>query len=285
MLQIVTHSGKFHADDVLAWSLLQYFYPFDMKLTRTRDQVVIEQADIVFDVGNIYAPEQKRFDHHQNEYQGQYSSAGMILSWLHTEKYISTPIFQALRDTIVKYVDDVDNGRIETSSKVPCFATIVSLLNRKAHTLEEFDQQFHIASNFTSNIIDGIVAEQKKRAEAELTVVQQMKLAETTGSNILEFSYYIPWKTSYFANGGATHPTEFVIFPTLQNTWQAVAIPPSEDSFAQKRSFPQEWAGLRDEELSQITGQSAIFCHKNRFIAVFETREDLLKAMKKFLLM
>ena len=85
MQQVVTHSGKFHADDVLSWGLLQQFYPYSMTITRTRKQIIIEKADIVFDVGGLYAPSLGRFDHHQNEYQGKYSSAGMLLDWLEKE--------------------------------------------------------------------------------------------------------------------------------------------------------------------------------------------------------
>ena len=57
---------------------------------------------------------------------------------------------------------------------------------------------------------------------------------------------------------------------------------PTIESFDQKRSFPLEWAGLRNEELSAITGVPSVFCHKNRFIAVFETRHAVITAMQRF---
>jgi len=45
--------------------------------------------------------------------------------------------------------------------------------------------------------------------------------------------------------------------------------------------LPQEWAGLIDEELKEASGiPGAIFCHKGRFISVWETREDALKALE-----
>ena len=61
-MKIVTHSGKFHADDVLAWSLLCQFHPEKdhLSLQRTRDESIIEGADIVFDVGGIYNPSKGR---------------------------------------------------------------------------------------------------------------------------------------------------------------------------------------------------------------------------------
>jgi uncharacterized UPF0160 family protein len=48
-----------------------------------------------------------------------------------------------------------------------------------------------------------------------------------------------------------------------------------------RRPLPLAWAGLLDTELKVVTGISgAIFCHKGRFISVWETREDALKALE-----
>ena len=282
MQQVVTHSGKFHADDVLSWSLLQEFYPYPMKLTRTRKKHIIEKADIVFDVGGIYDSKLGRFDHHQKEYQGTHSSAGMILEWLLEQNYLNQELHDALREKLVNYVDGVDNGTIETSKTLPCFATIVDLFNRSANTLEEFDQQFIQASALATSIIQHILQEEKTLQKASILVFQAMKHAENIESNLIELPEYLPWKSAYFSNEGISHPTEFVLFPTLEKTWQIVAIPPTEDSFAQKRSFPQSWAGLTDQQLSEVTGEDSVFCHKNRFVAVFKTREGALSAMKRF---
>jgi len=71
--------------------------------------------------------------------------------------------------------------------------------------------------------------------------------------------------------------------PGVDGRWRSLAIPPEKNSFAQKRPFPDSWAGLRDEQLEQVTGVSgSLFCHKNRFIAVFQTRQGVLDAMQRF---
>jgi uncharacterized UPF0160 family protein len=77
-----------------------------------------------------------------------------------------------------------------------------------------------------------------------------------------------------------------VLFPGTDGSWRVVAIPPEEESFAQKRPFPARWAGLTDGELEAVTGvQGSVFCHKNRFIAVFRTRAAALLAMERHGLM
>ena len=282
-MKAVTHSGKFHADDVLAWALLLEFYPQELTLLRTRKEEYIQSADIVFDVGGEYNTAKKRFDHHQQSYRGEFSSAGMVLDWLHKEKFLPDLLRTELDDMIVSYVDDIDNGRIEPKSNVPCFASIVDSFNHGCKTLEDFDEGFHTAVNIARLLIQQQKTKLQQRKEGKRAVLEAMQQANRNESNILELKNYIPWKSIYFANGGKTHPTEFVIFPTLHNTWQAVAIPPEETSFAQKKSFPQAWAGLRDEQLSQVTGiKGSLFCHKNRFVAVFANREALFSAMSKF---
>ena len=107
----VTHSGKFHADDVLAWALIREFFAPHATLKRTRKSEEIENADLVFDGGGIFDRKTLRFDHHQSSYQGELSSAGMVLSWLNDEQHLSEALYKILKESIVDYVDDVDNGR------------------------------------------------------------------------------------------------------------------------------------------------------------------------------
>ena len=61
---IVTHGGKFHADDVFSVAALTHLFP-DAQVVRTRDAKLIAAADIVVDVGQEYDAASGRFDHHQ----------------------------------------------------------------------------------------------------------------------------------------------------------------------------------------------------------------------------
>jgi uncharacterized UPF0160 family protein len=48
--------------------------------------------------------------------------------------------------------------------------------------------------------------------------------------------------------------------------------------------LPQEWAGLLGDDLKRISGiPGAIFCHKGRFVSVWETKEDVFKALESVL--
>ena len=79
---IVTHGGKFHADDAWAVAVLMILFP-DADLVRTREPAVIDSADFAVDVGGAWDPARGRFDHHQKGFDGArasgvpYASASM----------------------------------------------------------------------------------------------------------------------------------------------------------------------------------------------------------------
>ena len=63
---IGTHDGKFHCDEVLACYMLRSLPEYrDAEIKRSRDPSVLEQCDIVVDVGGVYDPSIHRYDHHQ----------------------------------------------------------------------------------------------------------------------------------------------------------------------------------------------------------------------------
>ena len=96
----------------------------------------------------------------------------------------------------------------------------------------------------------------------------------------LIFEECIPWIESFFALGGEDHPALFVVMPSTGG-WKLRGIPPSWNRKMEVRvPLPLKWAGLLEGELQQVTKiPGAIFCHKGRFISVWSTKEDALKAL------
>lgn len=281
--EVGTHSGTFHADDVLAFALLRTFVDPEATVVRTRDLDRLARADIVIDVGGIYDTEVLRFDHHQCTYQGPLSSAGMILDWLRESETIDDDLACMLRYQLVEYVDAVDTGRMAPKREVPCFARIVEAIGLTADTPEEQDAAFLEAVSIAQLYLKGLIAGHGKVCEARAAVRFAMDDAVAQGRAVLFLDKYYTWKPVYFEFGGEHHPTDFVLFPSEDDTWKVVAIPPTLGQFEQKRSLPIEWAGKMGEELEEATGvPGSLFCHKNRFIAVFQTREGAIEALKRF---
>ncbi|KAG5666858.1 hypothetical protein PVAND_014866 [Polypedilum vanderplanki] len=72
---IGTHSGTFHCDELLAVFMLQCLPRFqNHELLRSRDLELLDQCDIIVDVGAVFDPAKKRFDHHQSTFQETFST-------------------------------------------------------------------------------------------------------------------------------------------------------------------------------------------------------------------
>jgi uncharacterized UPF0160 family protein len=70
--KIVTHSERFHCDEVCATALLQLIYP-NITVHRTRDPSELKKAQqdpstLVIDVGHIYDHNSQCYDHHQESF-------------------------------------------------------------------------------------------------------------------------------------------------------------------------------------------------------------------------
>ncbi len=279
-LAIGTHSGTFHADDVMAVALIRTFVDADATVVRTRDDAVLDRCDLVVDVGGIFDPAKGRFDHHQASYTGPHSSAGLVLNWLEDEGKVSSELADYLRKEAVEYVDAVDVGATSPTIGVPCLPRLVETFVAQADDDASRLAMFEAAVVMNRQILQGMVREHERLVEARTVVEAAMRKAEAEGTSVVELDRYYRWKPAYFELGGESHPTAFMMFPADNGTYKVLAIPPVLGSFAQKVSLPESWGGKMGEELQAATGvEGSVFCHKNLFIAVFQTREGALKAL------
>jgi uncharacterized UPF0160 family protein len=293
-ITLITHSGKFHVDDIFACATLQLILDkknIHYKVIRTRDESIITSGDYVFDVGGIYDPSINRFDHHQPTGAGvrtngiPYASFGLV--WKHFgNKLSSEEIAQEIDVKIASGIDALDNGISITKNIYPDvfpidFGDIASSFKPSWKNVDE--------SGFDKGFLE-IVAIAKKFLEREIIYLEELKEAEqlverayqnASDKRIVTLDQYSPGKSKL-----AMHPEPlFVIYPnTTNNTWMANTVRENESEFINRKDFPAEWAGLRDQELAQISGvEDAIFCHKGLFLIVAKSREGVLSLVKKSL--
>ncbi|MDE3055324.1 MAG: MYG1 family protein [Verrucomicrobiota bacterium] len=276
-----THDGSFHADEVTACSLLLLFNLIDKdKVVRTRDQKILAGRDFVCDVGGLYDPRQHRFDHHQVEYQGPLSSAGMVLLYLEEHGVIAKELYEHYNQSLVLGIDAHDNGRSSCEEGVTSFSQVISnfLPIEYEVSSQEMDSAFFAAVDFVVRYLDRM----QNRFFYTRRCADVVREAMAKAREVLYFESSIPWMDSFFDFGGEVHPAQFVIMPAGEH-WKLRAIPPSRgERMKVRRPLPEEWAGLHEEELQEISGiAGAIFCHKGRFISIWKTKEDAIKALHK----
>ena len=273
-----THDGAFHADEVTACALLLLYGLIDQdKIIRTRNQKELDKLEYVCDVGGIYDSKIKRFDHHQIEYKGSLSSAGMILKYLQGEGLIEDEFYHYINRALVIGVDAIDNGQITQKLGHCSFSGVITNFVPCDYGMDStgLDKAFYQALDFALGHI--------KRSRERFLYIKSCKEAVNEsmkkGQDYLLFEKPMPWMENFFELDGAGHPALFVIMPSGEY-WKLRGIPPSYDQKMKVRKpLPKKWAGLLEEDLQKVTNiKGAIFCHKGRFISIWKTKEDAIKA-------
>lgn len=277
------HDGTFHADEVTACALLILFDLVDIKhIVRTREPELLANCEYVCDVGGIYDPEKKLFDHHQVTYKGELSSAGMILLYLKDRKILSDEEYELFNHSLVYGVDAHDNGRAPQESGFCSFSHVIANFNPSSYEASEQQQKeaFSQALHFTLGHLKRLYHRYIYTMDCRQLVKETMERNKVC----LMFDQAIPWLESFFALGGEKHSALFVIMPAGEH-WKLRGIPPDFEHRMQVRlPLPEAWAGLLEDNLKKASGiKGAVFCHKGRFTSVWETREDALKALKYIL--
>lgn len=274
-----THDGTFHADEVTACALLLVKKKIDKnRIFRTRDPNKLSLCEYVCDVGGEYSSEKKRFDHHQATYQGSLSSAGMVLEYLKNSNDLNEQEYHFINNMLVRGVDAHDNGK-ELSGPGTCtFSHIISNYTPISYeaSANDLDAAFFTALEFTVGHIDRLL----RRFAYTHSCQDVVRAAMTRDTDCLLFDTALPWMDTFFENGGDTHSATFIIMPTGDH-WKLRGIPPNrEERMSVRIPLPEEWAGLLDEELQKKSGiPGALFCHKGRFISVWKTKADALRAL------
>ncbi|WP_213318625.1 MYG1 family protein [Chlamydiifrater volucris] len=273
------HDGSFHADEVAACALLIIFGLVDEdKIVRTRDPEKLSSCEYVCDVGGVYSPEQKRFDHHQSSYSGAWSSAGMVLDYLRLIGKLVSEEYDFLNNQLIHGIDEQDNGRCFSPEGFCSFSDIIKIYSpqEEADNNEHFEEAFKKALSFTKDLILCLRAKFLYNQKCR----QEVSAAMAKGGLYMEFEKPIAWLDNFFALGGEHHPAVFLVFPS-SGQWILRGIPPSLDRRMEVRvPLPDAWAGLLGDQLREISGiDGGVFCHKGLFLSVWRDRESCLKAL------
>jgi len=291
---LVTHSGGFHADELLSTVILSCLYP-DAELVRTRDKSWITPAEgrIIYDVGGEFDAGAGIFDHHQRPNplrpNGQpYSSFGLIWAefgrdYLRAQAVPEKDLEQvhaAFDEDFVRPVDLLDNGAVDTAEAGPLFAglTLPVLLESLKPVFDDRsegadDTAFHAALTVARAIVEARIRHKAAKLRAADVVFTAIKDAGT--GRVLELPMGMPFRGAV-ERAGADHLL-FVVHPR-NSDWALTTIRTGDDTFETRADLPAAWAGLTDAALEQASGvEGAKFCHNARFLAIADSRDAILK--------
>ncbi|MCG7394294.1 MYG1 family protein [Microvirga sp. ACRRW] len=290
-MRVVTHSGTFHADDVFASAILRTALG-NFDLVRTRDSTLIAAADIVFDVGGVYDPSKRRYDHHMRDLPRRddgtpYSSVGLI--WRDygrdalphfvpgIEENALDAVWRDIDTGIILSIDLADNG-VSTASPGH-LALLIETFNPTWDSRQTFDEAFAEASELAG----GILRRACRQAYAEAKAMTFVLTAARTAKNqqVIVLDRKLPWEKAVF-EGGLTNAL-FVIYPNEDLTsWYCRTIPPEPNSFGQRLSLPESWRGLQEEAFSKAVGiPDGVFCHPSGFICGARSQASVIELAER----
>lgn len=284
-IRIVTHSGTFHADELLAVAALELYFNGSIvyEVVRSRDPLVWKTADFLIDVGGEYDPTANKFDHHQKGGSGKrengvpYSAFGLI--WKHFGEKIcgDVSVADAVDRRLVQPIDLADNGidvyRPTNGIHPYLLHHIVVAFRPTWKEGENYDTRFAELVAFMKRILEREIAVERDNQEGKRIVEQIYR--ETKEKRIILIDGQYPW---YEVLAKYPEPL-FVVKPKHQSThWEVECVRDDISSFVNRKDLPEAWAGQTDGALARQTGvPDAVFCHNGRYVAVARTKEGALR--------
>ena len=286
---VVTHSGTFHPDDLLACAVIKIIEERKgngVEIIRSRKDADWARGDYVIDVGSVYDPAKNRFDHHQEGGAGarangiKYSSLGLV--WQKFGKEFcggDEEITKKIDKKIIEATDALDNGQEVIDSRYGdifpyTLYDILDLFRPVWHEKHKtFDEGFMEAIPFVERFLLREVEIEKSRIVARERVHQLLE--GRADKRLLVMDEYIPIHPDIYEK---ERELLFVVMPNEGGAWAIKTVRENTHSYIARKDLPATWAGKQRKELQDITGVAdAEFCHNGRFIAAAHSKEGALK--------
>ncbi len=291
---LVTHDQGFHADDVMAYAILQEVLEKRGNrwcIVRTRDENIISKGDIIFDVGNDYKPDRNLYDHHQQERAGArdngvlYASAGLIWKHFGRELCVSDEMWQSIDRCLIQELDAIDNGQNYIGTMMfpdtgyTSLAIHISNFESKDKTPRQLLRSFKNAAVFARGILHRMIESKIILENSFKEASKVYELSENKQILVFEKNYERPtWKRL----AEFPEPIFVVYYNEKADSWKVEAVPVTPITMDSRKLFPETWRGLRDNELVEATGVSdAQFCHPSGFLLGTKTKESALRLARK----
>ena len=283
-----THSGKFHADDVMATAILRLLLG-DIKVIRTRDEEILKKLDFVYDISL------GEFDHHQldkeiRENNIPYAASGLVWREFGSrviQKFNSEfdeddiiSIFDYIDKTLVQGIDAIDNG-IDSKSefKVTSISDIIQNFNPTWDDDSSKDDAFEEAVEFAIVVIKRIISRQVSVIKARDIVNKGFENREV--NEIMVLKNGCPW-LQQLLKIDINSEVLFVISPGDNNAeYKIQTVKKTAATFEARKDLVESIRGKSSDEINSIIKiDDAIFCHKAGFIASTKSLTSALKIAK-----
>lgn len=262
--EAMTHSGRFHADDVFSSALLKILNP---KIEIKRVKIVPEDYEgIVFDI------EGGKYDHHGENMKVRdngvpYASFGLL--W---RKYGNQLVEKNSADMFDKtFIQPLDIQDNQGGNNL--LARAITQANPKWDSDQSSDECFFKAVEIAQFILTNEIESMNSANRAKAIVEDALKNQD---DGIVVLNIGVPWKSILIPQN-----VFYVVYPSDRGGFNAQAVPIDFESQQCKIPFPLLWRGKRNQELSDLIGiKDMKFCHIGGYLLNADTKESAIDACK-----
>lgn len=262
--EAMTHSGRFHADDVFSSALLRILNP-KIKIRRVR--VVPEDYNgIVFDI------EGGEYDHHGENMSIRdngipYASFGLLWKQ-YGEQLVSKESVYMFDRTFIQPLDIQDNQGGNN-----LLARAITQANPNWDSKKSSDECFFKAIDIAQFILQNEIDSMNSANRAK-TIVKEALRNQHNGIVVLNIG--VPWKNILIPQ-----KIFYVVYPSNRGGFNAQAVPIDFETQQCKIPFPLLWRGKKGQELSGLIGiENMNFCHVGGYLLNANTKEGAIDACK-----
>lgn len=262
---LITHSTRFHADDVFSTALLKIINP-RAEIIRTLDidwyVKNLKSEAIVYDIGR------GKYDHHQENTEVRkngikYASFGLL--WRDFGDWEQYPKFD---EDFVQKIDEHDNGgkTFDISLMIESF-NLTSDEKEFTYPIDEFSNAVEIAKKYLIRIFTNYDEENK------------------SGNYIYDNGIYLdqygilvlPKHCKYSKYVYENIPNcRVVIYPSEREGYNCQVVTISPSTMESIYTFPKEWCGQPEDKLPE----GVKFVHNSGFLLVTETLQQAYEYAK-----
>lgn len=268
---LITHSTKFHADDVFSTALMLMLNP-KAKLIRTLDveeSIKICKGNleeyIIYDIG------MGEFDHHQKDARVRdngikYAAFGLL--WERFGDWDQYPDFD--RDFVQK-IDDHDNGgtAFDISKMIDTFNPTQEERDDEFYDDEDryFDEAVEIAKSYLYRIF------QKYDDENNANEYLRKNSIYDEFYGVLFIPEFCNYKKYVYKNFLSC---KAVVYPSLRGGYNAQVVTITPDTMQSNYTFPTDLCGLSKDDLPD----GITFVHNSGFLLAAETADIAMSYAK-----
>ena len=272
-MQLITHSGKYHADDTFASAVLELvFKQSEVLRVHTVTEEMVQKSEhnqaIIYDIGD------GQYDHHQNantkwhddDQTKAFASFGLIwdqFGEIYIQKLINNDLdsdtLHAIKDkvmtTLVTTIDASDNGFNFDNFGISGIINDIYALH---------PNEFHIAITMAKQILDARVQKAYNTIESQKTVRNSM---QAISNEIIFLPINGSWKFLVKEN----FDLKFVIYQNNRDgRWNLQSAPICPETMTVRQLIPQELSA----------NPHVKFVHKAGFLAVIDTKDEAIAIAK-----